>query len=98
MGLKLRRNRHLVAPSFRVVVRDGQAEADEAADEVVAEGRRLQKDVPLCHFLHRGDGSGDGMVAALSLCHPDSVVTPPDILSSFYKSAVNNKKCIKKFF
>ncbi|KAJ1524302.1 hypothetical protein ONE63_010813 [Megalurothrips usitatus] len=67
VGLRLRRNHGLIAPSFRVLLR-GAGDPDQDA---AAEGERLQRDVPRCHFLHRGED--DGVVAALSMCHPRSV-------------------------
>ncbi|KAK3927175.1 A disintegrin and metalloproteinase with thrombospondin motifs adt-1, partial [Frankliniella fusca] len=70
VGLTLRRNRHLVAPSFKVVVRGGALDFDPE------EAEALQA-APRCHFLHRdepGLGPDPGsMVAALSLCRPGKV-------------------------
>ncbi|XP_034237574.1 A disintegrin and metalloproteinase with thrombospondin motifs adt-1-like [Thrips palmi] len=70
VGLKLRRNHQLIAPSFKVVLRGGESNPDPEA--VLADAARLERGVPRCHFLHR-DGDDAGMVAAVSLCHPRSV-------------------------
>ncbi|KAE8744445.1 hypothetical protein FOCC_FOCC008920 [Frankliniella occidentalis] len=59
--MTLRRNRHLIAPSFRVVRRGGDLDSEEDG---------ALQDAPRCHFLHRDD---QDMVAALSLCHPRTV-------------------------
>lgn len=75
VGLQLRRNRHLIAPSFKIVLRGGDSNPGQEPEQ--AESRRLDVGVPRCHFLHRDDATADsaqGMVAALSLCQPRSVV------------------------